>query len=427
MARLLTMRHILERIADILSSTFFFLVVSTIIILSIVFILEKVELVKGYYLFYEPRAYKEGKAQGRIDAEREISIDSISIYTVAFPLFYDMLDLETGLTYKSVSSGDIYWDKSEIDHEHGRVMGHNEIIFKHIKENSLPSYSRKKWEHELSNLDAYYESCEQAQLTKRLYADSSRQCLENTGYCIWIEDKPESYNGDYCYLVVSDGADNKRDLLDIQHISEGYLEFAWGPVGSDMVIYSASDTLKYVAGSSILNSWIAIDLRSGCRLLWQTKNEEAYQKPCFDRGHVIHESREALIQRYEGSLKEAILETRRSADSLCAYYYSKGIDIEALDFRVLYNEIASLYDFKGPASVNSAAGMLENILGNRIRFWYEEDETGFPLSNLYLDYMESEEIITIEIRESYEKGLESYLYNLNNSDITFEYKVYLAE
>jgi hypothetical protein len=97
-------------------------------------------------------AYQDGYSRGVDEAKREIEEHRAQIYVYGARSSLDMLDRATGLG--QVDLAGCFVD----DETKGRAAGHNEYIRSFVARHGAPVYSRKRWERELFDLEAYFAS-----------------------------------------------------------------------------------------------------------------------------------------------------------------------------------------------------------------------------------------------------------------------------
>jgi hypothetical protein len=175
--------------------------------------------------------YRDGYAQGRLEAHHELAEERATIYAYGLRRTLDAVDRTTGLNVR-VIAGCVVDDTI-----HGRADGHDGVINAFIKDHGTPWYSRKKWEYELFHLSAYLRSRSERDLV-RLYIGGAEVSLQ--GGHVRLNARPDGLR------VYVDGAPLTNRFADGQIrrtldpvVSEvpQRTDVAPGPDGADLVIF----------------------------------------------------------------------------------------------------------------------------------------------------------------------------------------------
>jgi hypothetical protein len=193
-------------------------------------------------------AYQAGYARGVDEAKREIEGRRAQIYVYGTRSSLDILDRATGLD--QIDLAGCFVD----DETKGRAAGHNEYVLNFVARYGAPIYSRKRWERELFDLEAYFASRPSTDVSK-LPVDGTNVRLG--GGRVLVSGRP-------FLRVTVDGTPVTRRLADGRSsmtIDVALLEL---PKRGEVTLGpEESDTLIFRWGFDGSSELAALDLRTG--------------------------------------------------------------------------------------------------------------------------------------------------------------------
>lgn len=194
--------------------------------------------------------YRAGHDRGVQEADAELQNGKARIYVHGMRSSSDKLDQETGLNIVEIAGCHVD------DRIAGHADGHNERIRMLIAERGAPSYSRRRWQHELFNLNRYLAGQVGAYAPRDLHIGG--QDVRLPGGHIVVSMRPSlRVSRDGAPLTWDDGGGRRRREVLLPWLSiPRHIQVAPGPDGSDVIVFRWT----FVNGQAEAS---ALDLRIG--------------------------------------------------------------------------------------------------------------------------------------------------------------------